>query len=736
MKSHRFAMAGLAVVVVVLLSASFASAQKSFTIEQVLSYAFPSELVSAKKADRIAWFEAERGLRNVYTAAAPNFKPVCVTDFKQDDGKELTGLRISDDGSVIVFVRGQGTNREGWIANPSSEPSGGHQEIWAAGTRRGKPTKLADGTGPALSPNGKWVLFVRDGQIYEAPVNLTGKPGGAVSDEPLIKAWGRNGGPRWSPDSRKVAFVSNRQDHSLIAVYDHEKRQLTYLSPSTDRDTSPTWSPDGKQIAFIRRPGATFAQAAATAQQQAAVQGRGVSVGRGGTQPAPGRQGQAAQGGQKMASGAGFQQATFPGGHTLEIWVADVETGQAHEVWRHLLNDPTFGPNNSIDWQGKSLLFQLERNNWRHYYSLPAVGGENVTPVNLTPGEGEAEFIGLSSDGAYLYYSTNVGDIDRRHLWKTSTSGGTPVQLTQGSGIETTPAVLASGDKVACFYADAKQPMSVAVVPANGGKANIISRKLPAEFPFDAQVVPEQVILTAEDGLKFHNQLFVPKDIKPGERRPAIIFTHGGPGRQMLLGYQYMYFYHMAYAMNQYFANKGYVVMSVNYRSGIGYGREFRMAPNSGRSGSAEYQDLVAAGRYLQSRPDVDPKRIGLYGLSYGGLMTAMGLSRNSDMFAAGVDIAGVHLWGNSLDLENTAFKASSISTIDKWTSPVLLVQGDDDRNVAFWQTVGLVNLLRVRNVHYELMVFPDEVHDFLVFQRWLKTFNAADDFFARFLKK
>jgi len=111
----------------------------------------------------------------------------------------------------------------------------------------------------------------------------------------------------------------------------------------------------------------------------------------------------------------------------------------------------------------------------------------------------------VSSDGAYLYHSTNVGDIDRRHLWKTPAGGGTPIQLTQGSGIETTPAVLASGDKVACFYADAKQPMSVAVVPANGGKANIISCKLPAEFPFDAQVIPEQVVLTAEDGLKFHN---------------------------------------------------------------------------------------------------------------------------------------------------------------------------------------------------------------------------------------
>jgi len=192
----------------------------------------------------------------------------------------------------------------------------------------------------------------------------------------------------------------------------------------------------------------------------------------------------------------------------------------------------------------------------------------------------------------------------------------------------------------------------------------------------------------------------------------------------------------LAYAVNQYFTNKGYVVISVNYRSGVGYGRDFRMAPNRGAQGSSEYQDVYAAAKYLQSRPDVDPNRIGLYGLSYGGLLTAMGLSRNSDIFKAGVDIAGVHLWGNSLDTNGTAFKASSVATIDQWKSPVLLVQGDDDRNVAFSQTTGLVQLLRARNIPHELIVFPDEVHDFLVFKKWVLTFTAAADFFNRFLRK
>jgi dipeptidyl-peptidase-4 len=204
--------------------------------------------------------------------------------------------------------------------------------------------------------------------------------------------------------------------------------------------------------------------------------------------------------------------------------------------------------------------------------------------------------------------------------------------------------------------------------------------------------------------------------------------------RQMLLGYHYMQFYHWAYGINQWLANQGYVVLSINYRSGIGYGRSFRTAPNTGGSGNAEYQDVLAGGKYLQSRPDVDPNRIGIWGLSYGGVLTSQALARNSDIFKAGVDLAGVHLWGSSLDPDVVSFKSSTIGAIDGWKSPVLLVHGDDDRNVAFQQTTGLVQLLRARDVYYELIVFPDDTHESLLHSRWMYTLGRMETFFRKFL--
>ena len=276
-----------------------------------------------------------------------------------------------------------------------------------------------------------------------------------------------------------------------------------------------------------------------------------------------------------------------------------------------------------------------------------------------------------------------------------------------------------------------------------GGAIEVLApENLPSEFPIDELVIPELVIVKAPDGLEIPCQLFIPKNAKPGDKYPGVVYTHGGPIRQMLLGWHYMEFYSEAYGINQYFANHGYVVISINYRSGIGYGRSFREAAETGMRGAAEYQDVLAGAKYLQSRPEVDPERIGKWGLSYGGLLTAMALARNSDIFKVGVDMAGVHDWsrlrGNlNENMSKKARESSPVADVETWTSPVLFIHGDDDRNVPFQQTTDIVQKLRAKgDVYIELMIAPDEPHEFLLYKNRMEAYHRTFKFINRFIGK
>ena len=141
------------------------AAPASPTIEQVLMPGTPTEVVAARKAERVAWTAYEHRLRNVYTAAAPDFAPVRLTSVTKDDGVELSDISLSDDGAVVVFVRGTQPNREGWVANPTANPADAERTIWAAQTKGGGAWKLGEGTSPALSPDGRTVAYAKDGQI-------------------------------------------------------------------------------------------------------------------------------------------------------------------------------------------------------------------------------------------------------------------------------------------------------------------------------------------------------------------------------------------------------------------------------------------------------------------------------------------------------------------------------------------------------------------------------------------
>jgi dipeptidyl aminopeptidase/acylaminoacyl peptidase len=263
-------------------------------------------------------------------------------------------------------------------------------------------------------------------------------------------------------------------------------------------------------------------------------------------------------------------------------------------------------------------------------------------------------------------------------------------------------------------------------------------------------VTPKQVIFKSPDGATVHAQLFEP--VGGESKKPAIVYVHGGPPRQMLLGWHYSDYYANAYATNQYLANQGFVVLSVNYRLGIGYGFKFHQPERGGRFGASEYQDVRAGAVWLGSQSFVDKERIGIYGGSYGGYLTALALSRDSKLFAAGVDIHGVHDWSNNSrtlpgvvgyekapDTDSAihlSYRSSPVATVKNWTSPVLIIHADDDRNVQFSQSTDLVKRLEKKGVPIETLVIVDDTHHWMKHSNALKVGEATADFFKRKLMK
>ena len=680
-------------------------AADTLSLERVLGYPFPAALTASGGGSRIAWVFNQEGRRNIWTADAPDYRATQLTRYAEDDGQELSWLALSADGGRVVYVRG-GDHDANWSAsgppNPRSATVQPKVQIWTAPTSGGAPKLLADGDEPVLSPRGDRVAFTKDHQVWVVPAD------GSAEAKQLFYARGENGSVVWSPDGSKLAFVSDRGDHAFIGIYGADSSAIRWLAPSTSNDLMPRWSPDGTRVAFVRLPG---------------------------------------QGGAPTSM-------LEPSPRPWAIWTADVATGRGRLVWQspNTLRGsyPSTDGDANLNWAaGDRLVFLADLDGWPHLYTVPAAGGQ---PLLLTPGAFMTEFVSLSADRTFLVYAANTGpdsgDGDRRHIYRVPVDRAAPRAVTSGAGVEWTPVVTGDGRSIAYIGAGSAAPPLPVVVSAAGGTPRVLATELIRDYPAGGMVFPRKVVFNAADGTPIHGQLFARAD--GPARRPAIVFVHGGPPRQMLLGWHYMDYYAHAYAINQYLASHGYIVLSVNYRLGIGYGHEFHHAVHAGPRGAAEYQDVKAGGDYLRSLASVDPARIGIWGGSYGGLLTALALARNSDLFRTGVDLHGVHDWPTDLDrwqlsaeripyepndsraAMETAWRSSPVADVARWTSPVLLIQGDDDRNVAFHQTVDLARRLSAQGVRFEELVLPDEIHGFLRHSSWLTADRAMIAWFGR----
>lgn len=650
-------------------------AARASDLAATLALPIASWLVGAKDVPRFAWVRNAGGVRNIWVAI-PGEPARAITAFADDDGQQLYDLAFSSDGTRIAFVQGGDDEYpDDVLPNTGIAANAPTQRLYVASVPQGALTLVGNGHSPVFASDGERIAYTRRGEIW-----LWSRADGARR---VATVAGNVTRLEWSPDDTRLLFVDNRGDHSFIGVLDLAGAGLRYLDPGLGYAVEPVFSPDGNQIAYIR-----FVSPPADAAPD--------------------------------------------GGPYWSIRIADVATGSARQAWAAPAGTGaayhgTRGRN--LFWASDGrLLFPWEESGWLHVYAVDRSGGGKA--VDLTPGAFEVESFRLSPDGSALVYAANAGDLERRHVWRTPLDGKGAAPITRGAGAESIPTF--AGTTLAVMATDAIHPAHPAI--ADGALTPLGPVAVAQGF-----TAPETVVFPAADGVQVHAQLFRGRG---KGKHPAIVFVHGGPRRQMLPGFHTSYYYSNAYILNQHFAAQGYDVLSVNYRSGTGYGRAFREAPEQARGGASEYRDVLAAGKWLAARADVDPARIGIWGGSWGGYLTALALARNSDLFAAGVDLHGVHAMvrpvEKSLSPEAEAaahrlqWQSSPLGAVENWRSPVLLIHGDDDKNVDFAQSLILARVLAARRIPFEQLVFPNERHDFFRHADWLASYRAADDFLNR----
>ncbi|MFZ0296980.1 MAG: hypothetical protein WAM13_01395, partial [Candidatus Sulfotelmatobacter sp.] len=341
-------------------SPAAAWAQAPFTVEQVLSSSFPTNLVAAAHSSRVAWVFDARGVRNVWIADGPDFAHTAhpVTHYDADDGQPIASLRLTPDGKTVVFAVGSELNGEQESANPESWTKGAKQQVFAldvdAKATDTAPRMLGEMGCPEegcedieISPDGQWVVWSAKKKLWLATVD------GKQQGRELATVHGSSDQPKWSPDGKHIAFVSHRDGHSFVSIYDFGGSSIRYLAPSVDKDSMPRWSPDGKWIVFVRTAG--------DEQKMPLIPVR----------PEP-----------------------------WSLWIADSATGAAHLVWRSggKLEDsiPELTEDASLNVAADGrVVFASEQDGRNHLYSISADGGAATL---LTPGDFDVEDVTLSAD--------------------------------------------------------------------------------------------------------------------------------------------------------------------------------------------------------------------------------------------------------------------------------------------------------------------------------------------------
>ncbi|MDX6484226.1 MAG: hypothetical protein QOE95_1997 [Gaiellaceae bacterium] len=388
----------------------------------------------------------------------------------------------------------------------------------------------------------------------------------------------------------------------------------------------------------------------------------------------------------------------------------------------------------------RRVYFISERDGWSHLYTISADGGE---PTQLTSGKFEVSDVSLSDDKTKFYFTSSEGSLYERHFYSMSTEGGARTRITSMPGNNQSN-ISPDEQMLAVIRSYSNKPPELYLEPATtGAAAKQITTSPTPEFFTNDWIDPRIVSFKARDGANVSARLYVPSNWKRGG--PAVFFVHGAGYLQNV--HRWWSNYYREFMFNHLLMERGFIVMDIDYRGSSGYGRDWRTGIYR-FMGDKDLTDHVDGARYLVNEFGVDPKRIGLYGGSYGGFITLMAMFTQADTFAAGAALRPVTDWAhynhpytaNILNLPQTereAYERSSpIYHAAGLKGALLICHGVVDTNVNFQDSVRLAEkLIELRKENWELALYPVEDHSFERETSWADEYKRILKLFSEHLR-
>lgn len=397
----------------------------------------------------------------------------------------------------------------------------------------------------------------------------------------------------------------------------------------------------------------------------------------------------------------------------------------------------------SIGWlpDGKSVWFHSEVSGYSHLY---AVDTQTKTKKALTSGKFEVSNAFISNDKKFFYLTANKIHPGVTHFYKMPVEGG---EMTQITSVEGGNDVTLSPDEkyLAILHSTANKPWELYLQENKpGAVAEKLTRSLTPEFEKYNWRMPEFISFTASDGAEVYARIYRPE--KPVAQGPAVIFVHGAGYLQN--AHKWWSDYFREYMFNNFLVDNGYTVLDIDYRGSAGYGRDCRTGIYR-HMGGKDLSDHVDGAKLLVEKYNVSPKKIGLYGGSYGGFMTLMALFTAPDIFASGAALRSVTDWAhynhgytsnilNTPEEDSLAYvRSSPIYFADGLKGRLLMCHGMVDDNVEFQDIVRLTQrLIELGKENWELAVFPVESHGFTEPSSWTDEYKRIYKLFEETLKE